>query len=169
MIPPSPIVADINHHICQCKKNSGIILFVLSDDLIFEDRFFAEGEWFLSFWRCHRPRWGGRRWWCGVADSSLSLKPQTKGTVLLVCLWHIQTKRTVPLVCGLCGLLEIRYATSLTTGAKHWHRQKAVFSVFVSVPQYLSTEPFFLWCSSSLGIYKKETRTQRVSVRVWNI
>ena len=28
--------------------------------------FFAEGEWFLSFWRCHRPRWGGRRWWCGV-------------------------------------------------------------------------------------------------------
>ena len=26
---------------------------------------------------------GGRRWCCGVADSSLSLKPQTKGTVLL--------------------------------------------------------------------------------------
>ena len=24
---------------------------------------------------------------------------QTKGTVLLVCLWHIQTKSTVPLVC----------------------------------------------------------------------
>ena len=24
---------------------------------------------------------------------------QAKGTVLLVCLWHIQTKRTVPLVC----------------------------------------------------------------------
>ena len=23
--------------------------------------FFAEGERFLSFWRCHRPRWGGRR------------------------------------------------------------------------------------------------------------
>ena len=61
--------------------------------------FFAEGERFLSFWRCHRPRWGERRWWCGVADSSLCLKPQTKGTVLLVCLWHIQTKRTVPLVC----------------------------------------------------------------------
>ena len=61
--------------------------------------FFAEDERFLSFWRCHRPRWGGRRWWCGVADSSFSLKPQTKGTVLLVCLWHIQTKRTVPLVC----------------------------------------------------------------------
>ena len=35
-------------------------------------------------------------------------KPQTKGTVLLVC--------------GLCGLLEIRHATSPTTGAKHWHR-----------------------------------------------
>ena len=36
--------------------------------------FFAEGERFLSFWRCHRPRWRGRRWWCGVADSSHSLK-----------------------------------------------------------------------------------------------
>ena len=45
-----------------------------------------------------------------------------------------QTKGTVLLVCGLCGLLEIRYATALTTGAKHWHRQKAVFYVFVSVP-----------------------------------
>ena len=32
------------------------------------------------------------------------------------------------------GLLEIRHATALTAGAKHWHRQKAVFSVFVSVP-----------------------------------
>ena len=30
--------------------------------------------------------------------------------------------------------LEIRHATTLTTGAKHWHRQKAVFYVFVSVP-----------------------------------
>ena len=33
-----------------------------------------------------------------------------------------------------CGwfkpLLEIRHATALTTGAKHWHRQKAVFYVF---------------------------------------
>ena len=47
----------------------------------------------------------GRRWCCGVADSSLSLEPQTKGTVLLVC--------------GLCGLLEIRHSTTLTTGAKH--------------------------------------------------
>ena len=36
--------------------------------------FFAEGERFLSFWRCRRPLWVGRRWWCGVADSSLSLK-----------------------------------------------------------------------------------------------
>ena len=80
---------------------------------------------------------------CGVADSSLSLKPQTKETVLLVCLWHIHTKRTVPLVCGLCGMLEIRHATALTTGAKHWHRQKAVFYVFCfSAPQHLSTEPF---------------------------
>ncbi|MCI6078120.1 MAG: hypothetical protein MR708_01240 [Bacteroidales bacterium] len=36
--------------------------------------FFAEGERFLSFWRCHRPRWGGRRWCCGMSDSSLGLK-----------------------------------------------------------------------------------------------
>ena len=41
-------------------------LFVLSDKLISEDWFFAEGERFLSFWQCHRPRkraalgvWGG--------------------------------------------------------------------------------------------------------------
>ena len=39
--------ADINHHICQCKKNSGIILFALSDNLISEVWFFAEGEWLL--------------------------------------------------------------------------------------------------------------------------
>ena len=31
-------------------------------------------------------------------------------------------KGRVPLVCGLCGLLEIRHTTTLTTGAKHWHR-----------------------------------------------
>ncbi|MCI6656664.1 MAG: hypothetical protein MSH14_03905, partial [Bacteroidales bacterium] len=37
--------------------------------------------------------------------------------------------------------LEIRHTAALTTGAKHWHRQKAVFYVFVSVPQYLSTDP----------------------------
>ena len=63
--------------------------------------FFAEGERFLSFCRCHRPRkraalgvWGG--WF----------KPR----------------------------LEIRHATALTIGAKHWHRQKAVFYVFISAP-----------------------------------
>ncbi|MCI6578483.1 MAG: hypothetical protein MSD07_10095 [Bacteroidales bacterium] len=33
-----------------------------------------------------------------------------------------QTKGTVLLVCGLCGLIEIRHATAPTTGAKHWHR-----------------------------------------------
>ena len=33
-----------------------------------------------------------------------------------------QTKGTVLLVCGLCGLLEIRHAAALTTCAKHWHR-----------------------------------------------
>ena len=35
--------------------------------------FFVEGERFLSFWRCHRPRWRGRRQGGGVADSSLCL------------------------------------------------------------------------------------------------
>ena len=59
--------------------------------------FFAEGDRFLSFWRCHRPRKRAALvMWCG------RFKP----------------------------LLEIRHATALTTGAKHWHRQKAVFYVF---------------------------------------
>ncbi|MDY3737218.1 MAG: hypothetical protein SO029_09335, partial [Sodaliphilus sp.] len=41
-------------------------------------------------------------------------------------------------------LLEIRHATALTAGAKHWHRQKAIFLCFCfSPPQYLSTEPLF--------------------------
>ena len=30
------------------------------------------------------------------------------------------------------ALLEIRHATALTTGAKHWHRKKAVFFLFQS-------------------------------------
>ena len=60
-----------------------------------------------------------------------------------------QTKGTVLLVCGLCGLLEIRHSTALTTGAKHWHRQKAVFYVFCfSAPQYLSTEPWNYYLGS---------------------
>ncbi|MDY3736216.1 MAG: hypothetical protein SO029_04190, partial [Sodaliphilus sp.] len=75
--------------------------------------FFAEGEWFLSFLRYHRPRGEGG---VGVvvwliqasASNHKPKKSQTKGTVLLVC--------------GLCGVLEIRHATSPTTGAKHWHR-----------------------------------------------
>ena len=67
--------------------------------------FFAEGEWFLSFWRCHRPRWRERRWWCGVDDSSPNHKPKEPS------LWFV-----------VCGLLEIRHAAALTTGAKHWHR-----------------------------------------------
>ena len=66
---------------------------------------FAEGEWFLSFWRCHRPRWRERRWWCGVDDSSPNHKPTEPS------LWFV-----------VCGLLEIRHAAALTTGAKHWHR-----------------------------------------------
>ena len=51
---------------------------------------------------------------------------QTKGTVLLVCLWHIQTKRTVPLVCGLRLKLESvtphHQRRPLQRG--RWHRQK---------------------------------------------
>ena len=41
---------------------------------------------------------------------------------------------------GFKHLLEIRHAATLTTGAKHWHRQKAVLYVFVSVP------PVFIHC-----------------------
>ena len=37
-------------------------------------------------------------------------------------------------------------STALTTGAKHRHREKAVFSLFVSVTQYFSTEPSFNMC-----------------------
>ena len=34
------------------------------------------------------------------------------------------------------------HAAALTTGAKHWHRQKPVFFMFLfQSPQYLSTEP----------------------------
>ena len=47
--------------------------------------------------------------------------------------------------------LEIRHAAALTTGAKHWHRQKAVFYVFVSVPPvfihwtvFVSVPPVFI-------------------------
>ena len=42
---------------------------------------------------------------------------QTKGTVLLVCLWHIQTKRTVPLVCGLLSRhhrLRLKHAEGMS-------------------------------------------------------
>ena len=61
-----PIVTVINHRICVGKRNSGIFLFVLSDNLISEDWFFAEGERFLSFWRCHRLRKrAALGLWCG--------------------------------------------------------------------------------------------------------
>ena len=56
--------------------------------------FFAEGERFLSFWRCHRPR--------------------KRAALVMRCGWFKPQ-------------LEIRHATALTIGAKHWHRQKAVF------------------------------------------
>ncbi len=42
-----PIVADINHRICEGKRNWGIFLFALLDNLISEDWFFAEGERFF--------------------------------------------------------------------------------------------------------------------------
>ena len=43
-----PIVAVINHRICEGKRNLGIFLFAFLDNLISEDWFFAEGERFLS-------------------------------------------------------------------------------------------------------------------------
>ena len=53
----------------------GLFLFAFADNLISEDWFFAEGERFLSFWRCHRPRKRAAFvMWCGVVDSSLGLK-----------------------------------------------------------------------------------------------
>ena len=42
-----PIVADINHRMCEGKRDWGIFLFTLSGNLISEEWFFAEGEWFL--------------------------------------------------------------------------------------------------------------------------
>ena len=61
-----PIVADINHRICEGKRDSGIFIFAFSDNLISKYWFFAEGEWFLSFWRCLRPRKRAALGvWCG--------------------------------------------------------------------------------------------------------
>ena len=61
-----PVVADINHRICEGKRDSGIFIFAFSDNLISKYWFFAEGEWFLSFWRCHRPRKRAALGvWCG--------------------------------------------------------------------------------------------------------
>ena len=42
--------------IFEGKRDSGIFIFAFSDNLISKYWFFAEGERFLSFWRCHRPR-----------------------------------------------------------------------------------------------------------------
>ena len=44
-----PIVAVINHRICEGKRNLGIFLFAFSDNLISEDWFFAEGELLFMF------------------------------------------------------------------------------------------------------------------------
>ena len=90
-----------NYRIPARITHSDLFLFAFSDNLISEDWFFAEGERFLSFWRCHRPR--------------------KRAALVMWCGWFKLR-------------LEIRHATALTTGAKHWHRQKAVFYVFVSVP-----------------------------------
>ena len=43
-----PIADYINHRICEGKRDSGIFLFVLSDNPTSDDWFFAEGERFLS-------------------------------------------------------------------------------------------------------------------------
>ena len=56
------------------------------------------------------------RWCCDMADF--------KQTTLTT------NQKNRPFGLWFCGLLEIRHATALTTGAKHWHRQKAVFYVF---------------------------------------
>ena len=77
--------------------------------------FFAEGERFLSFWRCHRPR--------------------KRAALVMWCGWFKPR-------------LEIRHATALTIGAKHWHRQKAVFYVFVSVP------PVFIHWTHAFGMFQ---------------
>ena len=64
---------------------------------------------------------------------------------------------------GLCGLrprLEIRHATALTTGAKHWHRQKAVFYVFCfCAPSIYPLNHFY-------GIaFKNEARAEAFSLQ----
>ena len=43
-----PIVAVINHRICESKRNLDLFLFAFSDNRISEDWFLAEGERFLS-------------------------------------------------------------------------------------------------------------------------
>ena len=97
--------------------------------------FFAEGEWFLSF--CDATDLAGEG---GVGDvvwliqaSASNHKPKEPS------LWFV-----------VYGLLEIRHATSLTTGAKHWHRQKAVFYVFCF------SRPCIYPQSPNPGIYKKK-------------
>ena len=74
-----PIMADINHRkpkqtkrtvplVCKSQTVPLVCfgLFALSDNLISEVWFFAEGERFLSFWRCHRPRKRAALGvWCG--------------------------------------------------------------------------------------------------------
>mgnify|MGYP004456059461 CR=1 FL=1 len=44
-----PIVAVINHRICEGNRNSDLFLFAFSDNLISEDWFFAEGELLFMF------------------------------------------------------------------------------------------------------------------------
>ena len=111
--------------------------------------FFAEGERFLSFWRCHRPRWGGWRWWCGVADSSLSLKPQTKGTVLLVCICQRHTKRTVPLVCA--GATCISFPKKIGTA---WWWGNPDFRVFKEM--YVKS---YILCARKINRFLRQLRS----------
>ena len=52
--------------VLPCMMHWGIFLFILFDNQISEDWFFAEGERLLSFWRCHRPRKRAALvMWCG--------------------------------------------------------------------------------------------------------
>ena len=69
-----------------------------------------------------------RPYWVGFSPKTSGFNPFGDASDLAweggvrVVVWLIQAQ------------LEIRHATALTTGAKHWHRQKDVFYVFVSVP-----------------------------------
>ena len=69
-----------------------------------------------------------RPYWVGFSPKASGFNPFGDATALAGeggvrgVVWLIQAQ------------LEIRHATALTTGAKHWHRQKAVFLCFCFSP-----------------------------------